>query len=156
MGASATRSILLWEAAHPKKRQPFETPSSFRESISDFSDDGNRMLTSGNRRLKDNTSANFIKLHDIPNQRLLFEIESNDSINASAISHDGTLIAYLVLDRIELIDANNGRPLATLRGHTNLVRKVWFSPDGNRLYSESRDNSLRVWNISPWKISPAP
>ena len=156
VGASATRSILLWEAAHPKKKQPFETPASHRESISDFSDDGNRMLTSGTRHLNDNTIASFIKLHDIPGERVLHEIECNDTINASAISHDGTLIAYLILDRIELIDANNGRPLATLRGHTNLVRKVWFSPDGNRLYSESRDNSLRVWNISPWKISPAP
>jgi WD40 repeat protein/DNA-binding SARP family transcriptional activator len=37
---------------------------------------------------------------------------------------------------------------AELRGHGNAVEMVRFSPDGSRLYSASRDESVREWDVA--------
>jgi len=37
---------------------------------------------------------------------------------------------------------------AELRGHSNGVEMVRFSPDGRRLYSASRDETIREWDVA--------
>jgi len=41
-----------------------------------------------------------------------------------------------------------GQETLTLRGHTDDVSSVSFSPDGKRIVSGSRGSSLKVWDIS--------
>ena len=41
-----------------------------------------------------------------------------------------------------------GQETLTLKGHTDFVFSVSFSPDGKRIVSGSDDNTLKVWNIS--------
>jgi len=36
----------------------------------------------------------------------------------------------------------------TITGHSSGVYSVSFSPDGKRIVSGSRDNTLKVWDIS--------
>jgi WD40 repeat protein len=41
-----------------------------------------------------------------------------------------------------------GRETLTLKGHSDWVNSVSFSPDGKRIVSGSDDNTLKVWDIS--------
>lgn len=47
-----------------------------------------------------------------------------------------------------LLDAASGQLLNTLSGHTNTIRSVAFSPDGNRLVTSSWDNTALLWNVA--------
>lgn len=40
-----------------------------------------------------------------------------------------------------------GKLITRLKGHTNIVLSLAFSPDGNRLISGSNDNSAILWNV---------
>ena len=41
------------------------------------------------------------------------------------------------------------REVLTLKGHTDVIMSVAFSPDGNRIVSGSGDRTVKVWDISP-------
>ena len=40
------------------------------------------------------------------------------------------------------------QPIAVFRGHEDQVVSVAFSPDGSRIASGSRDNTVRLWDAS--------
>jgi len=44
----------------------------------------------------------------------------------------------------------DGRLLADLRGHTDDVFALAWSPDGSRLASAGRDRSIRIWDTESW------
>ncbi|MCL1468869.1 WD40 repeat domain-containing protein [Argonema galeatum] len=47
---------------------------------------------------------------------------------------------------IKLWNLDNGQLLRTLTGHTDEVRAIASSPDGNILASGSHDNTIKLWN----------
>ena len=48
---------------------------------------------------------------------------------------------------VKLWDADSGHELLTLRGHSDSVTGVAFSPDGKRLASASDDNTVQVYAL---------
>jgi WD40 repeat protein len=48
---------------------------------------------------------------------------------------------------VRLWDVATGKNAATLKGHTNRVSGVAFSPNGKTLVSVGDDNMIRLWNV---------
>jgi WD40 repeat protein len=49
---------------------------------------------------------------------------------------------------LKVWDAQTGQETLSLKGHSNWVTSVSFSPDGKRIVSGSADKTLKVWDIS--------
>ena len=49
---------------------------------------------------------------------------------------------------IKVRDAQTGEDLYSYKGHTGVVTRVVFSPDGKRLASRSRDGTVKVWDAT--------
>jgi len=51
--------------------------------------------------------------------------------------------------RLRLIDARSGDIVASLRGHTDYVYDLAWSPDGSAIVTASGDRTLRIWDTAP-------
>ena len=70
-------------------------------------------------------------------------------MQAVAVSPDGEILAWALEDfSIQLIRISDKKLLHTLTGHRDIVGKLIFSPDGDRLFSASHDTWVRVWDMA--------
>jgi WD40 repeat protein len=59
---------------------------------------------------------------------------------------DGRRILTASYDKTARLWDPNGKPLATLQGHTSSVNSAVFSPDGGRILTASLDRTARLWD----------
>ena len=75
---------------------------------------------------------------------------SEGKIFAAALSSDNRLLAvggFTKNDDIRLINFQTGEVIRLLKGHSNVINGLAFSPDSRRLISGSDDKTARVWDV---------
>jgi WD40 repeat protein len=61
-------------------------------------------------------------------------------------SPDGTHIVCIADGALRFFDPRTGQELFALKGHAQEVTGLAFSPDGRRIYSSSRDGTVKAWD----------
>ena len=78
---------------------------------------------------------------------------ANQPITSVAISSDNKTFASIDNDReIKLWEINTGQKIATLRGHTDLIKSLFIDSRGTTLISGSKDKTIRFWDLKTKKI----
>jgi WD40 repeat protein len=90
-----------------------------------------------------------VQIFDLVSGSLETTIRSSLDVVTAALSPNGQVLAWSMDDNtIQLVRISDQKVLHTLSGHTDMVTKLRFSPDGDFLVSASHDNSVRVWNMN--------
>jgi WD40 repeat protein len=72
---------------------------------------------------------------------------TNSAVYCVAFSPDGKqIVSGSGHKMIKIWDAETGKEINTLAGHTSTVLSVAFSPDGKVIASGSHDNTIKLWN----------
>jgi WD40 repeat protein/serine/threonine protein kinase len=101
----------------------------------------------GKRLASVSGSDGDLKFWDADSGRLMATFAKDIGAMALDWSPDGTQLATSSKTGILVLDAVSGRERWTLRGHTEPLRSVAWSPDGKRLASASDDTTIRVWDL---------
>ncbi|HUG68926.1 MAG TPA: protein kinase [Pirellulaceae bacterium] len=141
--------VIVWDAEQGKELFPLRGHSGSVRCVN-FSPNGKLIVTAGgDRTIKIWSSDTGQEIRTLrghsgpvtcvrfaPNgRRLVSASESPKSIGTTPIPGE-----------IRIWDAETGQELQPLRGHTDNVTCVRFSPDGQRIFSVSSDETLRIWD----------
>jgi WD40 repeat protein len=140
---------MIWDATRLNERQ--EPRRTFQARVPGpsvnvaFSPDGRRLVTGG--------EGNTVKIRDVEKDgELPTTLKGHlGEVYAIAVGGDETRwwIASGGEDNIVKVwDGPTGKLVHSFRGHTGIVSSLAFSPDGKRLYSGSRDKTVKVWDVS--------
>ena len=92
-----------------------------------------------------------VRLWDAKTGSPLLQLHPPGGVTSVDLDPTGRLVAIGAGPRVYMYDARTGRRLAILRGHTDTVTGLAFSPDGSRLASSSRDHDARLWDARTFK-----
>ena len=115
---------------------------------------GSVVFSPNNRTLAAAGYEGNIKLWKVPNWAHLGTLNANGTVHALSFSPDSRTLAGTDYEAVNLWAVSAGEKLATLTGHTGWVNATAFSPDGRSLVSGGDDETLRIWDVTPYRAAP--
>jgi WD40 repeat protein len=138
---SFDKTIKLWDVNARKELATFKGHRSDVWTV-EFDSDGKTLYSS----CRDGNISWEVKTGKV--LRGMSEFEST-RLPRSSLSPESNLLARALFDKtIELKDMLTGKWLSPLKGHTDVVNSVAFSPDGKTLASGSDDKTIKLWEVS--------
>ena len=80
---------------------------------------------------------------------LKFGTVDNNKLQLAVASADQTV---RLIDVKDVLEKNNTENILTLRGHTKWVYALYYSPDGQWLFSTSEDNKVIAWKPTTYGL----
>ncbi len=155
VSGSADTTVRLWDAATGSQIGELNGHTATVYSVA-FSPDG-KYIVSG-------SVDNSVRLWDFESKKLLREFKGHTAtVHSVAFSPDGKRIVsgsggdYLSWSpsqdyTLRLWDTASGKQIGLpLKGHTDAVYSVAFSPDGRHIVSGSADKTVRIWETDSGK-----
>ncbi|MBL9003976.1 MAG: PD40 domain-containing protein [Myxococcales bacterium] len=106
-----------------------------------FSPDGGRIATG--------SYDCAVQIWEAAGERLLLELKDNveghDQCSPEFSLANQHIVPSIGEPMARLFDSTDGRFVAELKGHSENIRSVAFSPDGRRLVTTSADHTARIW-----------
>jgi WD40 repeat protein len=104
-----------------------------------FTPDSSNLLVRGIRA---------VQIFNLDTQKEGSYLQASKNIITATLSQDGKILAWSLDDNtIQLVRISDQEVLQTLSGHSDMVGKLRFTPDGNLLVSASHDYWVKVWNL---------
>jgi WD40 repeat protein len=142
---------LLWHARATVQTQDIGSGAmgkafSHEDFVNSFaiSRDGSKLFTATAATVDGNYSP-VVVVWDVASGNQLALLVNPDPVSVLAVSADGRLVAAGSGNNIILWDVNAKAQLATLKGNSQSISYLAFSPDGRTLVSSCADGSVRLW-----------
>jgi serine/threonine protein kinase/WD40 repeat protein len=157
---AGTRSHQIGDAVWVVNVSSGKIESRYPSFFSDSIHHGAARLSPDNQRLylarsNANNYRYSIQCLDLATGKELWqtELQRDYGLTALAVSPDGSMLASgsgFEDAAIRIWNAQTGRLLARLDGHTGWVGRLVFSRDGRHLISAASDQTIRFWDASNW------
>jgi WD40 repeat protein len=151
VSGSWDKTLKIWDAATGKRLTTLRGHKDGVYAVA-YSPDGTRIVSASNDK--------SLRIWDAASGKRLATLKGHkDGVKAVACSPDGTRIVsasgthwehqfHPEDEALWVWEASNGKHVASLTGHRNVVRAVTYSPDGSRIASGSDDWTVRVWDAA--------
>ncbi len=146
--ASSDKTARIWDS----KGKPLAVLKEHQDGVfrANFSPDGKRILTTSwdkTARIWDSNGKLLAVLEGHQDGAGNADSSPNGTdVGSANYSPDGKRIVTASGDKTARIWDSNGKPLAVLKGHQDVVGSANFSPDGKRIVTASSDKTARIWD----------